>query len=589
MPKARTSKAGVEATPVEVAELRARLEEAEETLRAIRSGEVDGLVVSGPEGDKIYTLRGAEHPYRVLIEAMSEGALTISVEGTILYSNRRFSDMLQIPLERVIGSSLYDLVAPGGRQKLQALVQVSTVGRSRQEIDLRKGDGRSVPVYLSASSLAIEGVHAICVVATDLTERKRNEEIKRSEQALRARTHQQAVVAELGQLALEGTGLSAFMREAASVISQTLEAEYCFILELLPVGHELRLREGVAWKEGIADHATISTRPDSQWGFTLLSGQPVVVEDLRVEKRFNCPPLVHDQRVISGVTVIMHGKDRPFGVLGAHTTERRIFTEDDVNFLQAIANVLASTIERERDHDALLQNADRLQTLSRRLLNVQEKERRHLARELHDEIGQVLTAVQINLEAISRSSSAVDVAPRLEESIGMVERALGQVRDLSLDLRPSMLDDLGLVSALLWYAERQEQRTGIPTTFVADQMEMRLPADVETACFRVAQEALTNVARHARARHVEIRFRHHHGELELAIHDDGVGFDVDAARGRAVHGVSLGLLGMEEGVDLVGGNLRIVSGPAHGTTVQVFFPLHTAQPSYPAWAASPAL
>lgn len=112
MAKTRTSNAGVEACLVEVAELRARLEEAEDTLRAIRNAEVDRPVVSGPGADKIYTLRGAEHPYRVLIEAMSEAALTISVEGTILYSNRRFAEIVGTPLERVIGASFYDLLEP---------------------------------------------------------------------------------------------------------------------------------------------------------------------------------------------------------------------------------------------------------------------------------------------------------------------------------------------------------------------------------------------------------------------------------------------------------------------------------------------
>jgi signal transduction histidine kinase len=421
-----------------------------------------------------------------------------------------------------------------------------------------------------------------------------NSKFERSERALTARTRQQAIVAELGQRALEGTGLSIFMHEATSVIAQTLEVEYCFIQEVLPGGDEVLLREGVGWKEGLVGQATSSTGPDSQWGVTLLSGQPVVVDDLRVEKRFNYSLLLKASSVVSGVTVIIHGIASPFGVLGVHTTERRIFAEDDVYFLQAIANILASMIERERDHDALRQDTDRLQSLGGRLLNAQEKERRHIARELHDEIGQVLTAVQINLEAVGRSSSAIDLASRLEESICMVKQALGQVRDLSLDLRPSLLDDLGLVSALLWYAERQEQRTGIATKFAADQMEARLPADVEIACFRVAQEALTNVARHARARHVEIELRHHDSELELAIHDDGVGFDVNAARGRAVRGRSLGLLGMEEGVGLVGGNLRMVSrswspgapNSGHGTTVQAFFPLHKPRPAHPVGGSS---
>ena len=225
----------------------------------------------------------------------------------------------------------------------------------------------------------------------------------------------------------------------------------------------------------------------------------------------------------------------------------------------------------ERKH-----NEEMLATLSRRILEVQEAERRYIARELHDEIGQELTAVKINLQTIQQASNP-DV-PQLDESMSIIERALQQVRNLSLELRPSMLDDLGLIPALRWYISRTSQRSGVKMELIADIPEMRLPADVETTCFRVTQAALTNVLRHARATAVQVWLDAVDDSLELTIQDNGIGFDYAAARERAVKGSSLGLLSMEERATLAGGKIEVKSSPGHGAQIRVRFPNIYAQP-----------
>jgi signal transduction histidine kinase len=212
-----------------------------------------------------------------------------------------------------------------------------------------------------------------------------------------------------------------------------------------------------------------------------------------------------------------------------------------------------------------------LQVLSRQLLEAQENERRHIARELHDEIGQALTAVKINLQAAQRTPAAL--VSYLEDSTSIVDRTLQQVRTLSLDLRPALLDDLGLGVALRWYVDRQAQRAGFTVQFVVDPLEPRARPELETACFRVAQEALTNVMRHAQAQHVRIELRQSDAELHLLIRDDGKGFDVQTAQEQAEQGASTGLLGMQERVWLLGGQIKIESAPAQGTEIRVRFPL----------------
>jgi signal transduction histidine kinase len=215
----------------------------------------------------------------------------------------------------------------------------------------------------------------------------------------------------------------------------------------------------------------------------------------------------------------------------------------------------------------------RAQVFSQMLLEAQEAERRQLARELHDEIGQALTAVKINLQAVRQ---APDMQSRLEESIGIVERALEQVRNLSLNLRPTVLDDLGLVAAMRWYTNRQAQRAGLAIRFVAEAPRVQVSPAVEAACFRIAQEALTNIVRHAQASLVHVELRRGKVELQLVVRDDGCGFDVAAVRRRTSRGYSCGLLGMSERALLIGGQVEIRSKRGQGTEVNARFPLAPA-------------
>jgi PAS domain S-box-containing protein len=254
--------------------------------------------------------------------------------------------------------------------------------------------------------------------------------------------------------------------------------------------------------------------------------------------------------------------------------------KDAAGSLIGVVSCLQDITDRKKAEESLRESNDKLQLLSRRLVESQEMERRHIARELHDEVGQTLTVAELNLQAAMQSSRASRLTLRLKESLQAVERVLAQVRDLSLNLRPSMLDDLGLESALKWYINRQAALSGLHTTFQADALEERLDPVIETACFRIAQEALTNVVRHAHARTVTVTLRKQNGRLHLLIRDDGVGFDVEALREQALQGTSLGLLSMEERATLVDGRLELKSIPGQGTEVLAWFPLkwRTANP-----------
>jgi len=215
----------------------------------------------------------------------------------------------------------------------------------------------------------------------------------------------------------------------------------------------------------------------------------------------------------------------------------------------------------------------RLRLLSHRLLEIQENERRQLARELHDEIGQILTATKIDLDVIRRTKLPDELNQRLNDDISMLDTCLREVRNLSLELRPSILDDLGLVAALRWQLERFQQRVGFAGNLYTDGISERLDPAIETTCFRIAQEALTNIAKHAKAHHVEIEMKRRPSELTLTIHDDGDGFDIERATADAMENRSFGILGMQERASLFGGSFEFKSAIAKGTTVSVRLPI----------------
>jgi signal transduction histidine kinase len=226
--------------------------------------------------------------------------------------------------------------------------------------------------------------------------------------------------------------------------------------------------------------------------------------------------------------------------------------------------------ERVRAQRALQELANRLQQLSRSLLTVQEEERRHLSRELHDEFGQLLAAITLHLHA-AKSVAGVAAQSNLDESMALVQRAGAQVRSLALELRPTILETGGLDTTLRWLAEQHQQRTGTITEVVGHLGDV--PSDLAIACFRVVQEAMTNVVRHARAQHVWIELNQNDVRLELVLRDDGVGFDVTSTLDRAATGANLGLLGMRERVEILGGQLEIDSQPGRGTRIHISLPL----------------
>ncbi len=250
----------------------------------------------------------------------------------------------------------------------------------------------------------------------------------------------------------------------------------------------------------------------------------------------------------------------------------RAITDD--NGTTMYEGTVESITDRKQAEMGMLAAQQRLEALSRTLLKKMEVERHYIAHELHDEIGQALTAVKISLESLGASGEVFGTNGRLRESIAVIDGALAQVRHLSVNLRPAVLDDLGLIAALRWLVSSTTSKSGLEIHFHGnDEIDRDVSKGMATACFRVAQEAITNVLRHAKASVVMIKLERDGEELKLTVQDDGVGFDVKSAQARAARGESFGLLGMQERALLSGGTLLVESRSGEGCTITGYFPL----------------
>ena len=379
----------------ENARLRLRLGEAEETLRAIRRGEVDTVVVPGKKTDQVFTLEGAGHAYRVLIEAMNEGALTITADKMILYANQGFARMVKCPLEQVTGSSFRRFLSVADRETLRPLMKQAAQAGTMLQVELIAADGTRLPVQLSIRELARVGFErlTISMVVTDLTESLRTEEL------LRALTH--------------------------------------------------------------------------------------------------------------------------------------------------------------------------------RVVQVQETERGRVALELHDNITQMLCAVIFRSQALVDSMAARD-GPAKGEALKLrriVGQTAAEVERISQNLRPGVLDQLGLADALRAASTEFSSRTGVPVKLAEVRLTAPLPVATQLALFRIFQETMKNVEKHARAHRIDVGLKQAGDNIVLTITDDGVGFDAKQHAARRKGQGVLGLLAMRERATAAGGVLTVKSARRGGTEIMVRIPL----------------
>ena len=277
-------------------------------------------------------------------------------------------------------------------------------------------------------------------------------------------------------------------------------------------------------------------------------------------------PFLHD--IHSSITIPLAAEGETHGAIVLMHRHAAAIGDQELEFFETLGQQIGSAIQNAVLFAQVEDSRDRLRALSKRIVDVQEEERRHIARELHDEIGQMLTGINYTIERAILNPDIMDMQA-LREAQDLVRYLLQQVRDISLDLRPAMLDDLGLLPAIEWFLARYQTQTGVEVAFECSGSRKRYTPEIETAAYRIVQEALTNAARHAQVKEVRVRLYRERYRLHVQVEDDGLGFNVDEALNA---GASSGLAGMQERVQLLGGKLDILSGSAQGTTVSASLP-----------------
>jgi PAS domain S-box-containing protein len=470
-------------------------------------------------------LQASEARYRGLMEQAVDGIALADAQGRIQLVNSAFCALLGYTRDELLKLNLADTSPPAERAAFaQRASTVEKEGSIRFERTMMRKDGSTFPVDVVVGLTAGGLMQGI---VRDITERrKRDESLREAEERIRTLVEH----LQVGVL-LQGP-------EAEILLSNPKA------LELLGLSKEQLLGKSSLDPDWDVVHEDGSAFPGPN--------HPV-------------PQVIATNRPVRGVVM---GVYRP-------ATRDRVWLLVDAEPQLAADGALLRVICTFTDITRLRLAESGLRNLPRLLLAAQEEERRRVARELHDEIGQVLTAVKLNLQSLQRLPGA-SLGGQLAECVSSVDRGLSDVRNLAFALRPSILDDLGLAAALRWFVDREARAASIEGRLVIEPELPRLPSELEVGCFRVVQEAVTNVLRHSGARSFSVDVRRHDDHLQVSVGDDGKGFDTQAAQDPTRQGEAMGLLGMKERVSLLGGRLAIASTPGSGSEVRALFPLAAA-------------
>jgi PAS domain S-box-containing protein len=518
-----------------------------------------------------------------LIESSTDAVISTNQEGNVVFFSTGAERLLGYLRDEVIGQRvtlIYD-----NEERAKAVMRRMRQGGgtvSAFETILRAKDGSLIPVLISASILYTEDGQEAGTVgfSKDLRERKRAEE------ALKRFAHQQMAVASVGSAALRGGELQSLMDEAVRLTAEAMGTELCKVLKLDDSGDSLRLVAGVGWREGVVGAATVGTELDSQAGYTLSERGPIIVEDLRSETRFSGPPLLHDHGVVSGLSVPMVAGNLVFGVMGAHTTKRRGFSEDDIHFLEAMANVVTTAALRRQVEEELqraqasVMAAEKLAALGRLTAGVSH------------EILNPLTVINL---ALHRMLIDTDIDPEMTDDLQGMKDNSDRITKIVLDLidfarhRAPERDKIDLNEAVKRSLDLVEHDLKHKDITAELDLAEELPsvfADFDQLC-QVVLNLLTNAC-HATPEGGRIVVGTNAAQedgrrfVELRIEDSGDGVPPDAmdklfdpffTTKVEGEGTGLGLSICKGIVDAHRGTIRADSGPRGGAVFIVQLPL----------------
>lgn len=412
-------------------------------------------------------------------------------------------------------------------------------------------------------------------------------------QDLNKETHadeQQSALIRLGQLALSNISPAELMREAALLATHVSPAEYCLIWQLLDDKKNFLLMARSGLEDEHVTRIQLAVEPWSMKGYTLTSSHPVIVEDIHREKRFRTTSL---EEAVSAASILVGTVDQPYGVLEVFSRQVQAFSQNDLYFLQNIANIIGMTLHKVRDEEDLVTNNQKLQKelirvqymtpsghfewdryeIKNRLMESREKERLSLAQELHDVPIQDLYGLIYQLDDFKEVSAEEQSEKLLEEFKQTLHRVINSLRTICRDLRPPSLSPFGLEVAIRDHMEKFcDQNPNIQVKLELMRDQQVLSDGLRLSLFRIYQQAIHNVERHADATEVYVRFNWDEEMVILEVEDNGKGFEVPQQWMDLIHEDHFGLLGIAERVESIRGKLEIISAPGSGTLIRTLVP-----------------
>ena len=506
--------------------------------------------------------------FQAITDNANYGMAVADLSGHLLYVNENFAAVHGYAVDELLGE---DLAVLHSAEQMKTVREVNaTLMRDGKygptEVWHTRKDGMAIPMLMNGMVIPDDRGQPVFLATTaiDISARVR------AETALKVRERQQAIVATLGRQALASGDLDLLMADTVSSVTATLNIHLCGIAELRADGEGFVLRDMAGPGQRLAGWVAMSDDPAWQGRRALREARTIVVEGWEEEPGFGEPSMFRAAGVVSSVTVPIRGWGRPYGVLFACDNRQRAFDQDDVNFLEGVANILAHALERKQAEEALATSQERLRNLAARLHAVREEERAAIARDIHDQLGQALTGLKMDLSWLMRRLPVEQtVRERANSMQALLDSTVDSVRTISTQLRPPILDDLGLEAAVEWQTHEFSRQSGLGCSLDLRIGDRFVQGEHATAAFRILQEALVNVARHALARKVAVEVRIESDTLYLVVSDDGCGIG-DAALSSS-H--SIGLIGMRERAGALGGAVDIRRLRAGGTRVKLELPL----------------
>ena len=469
-------------------------------------------------------LREASERYQALVEQSIAGIYIVE-DGRFAYANPRLCEWLGYTYDELVGMESIELVVEAERQRLVELRARRDAGDTSvmtSTFPMLRKDGLVIHLAFDARMMELRGRRVIFGIAQDVTEREHARAL-----LLQAESHYRALVEQsiVGIYLLEGNALFYANPRLREMLGYHLDELTRHPLLKLVVEEDRHILEDIARRREAGETGPIAAQ------------------------------------------VTVRRKDGALVHIGLET---KII---DVAGAKATLGIVQDMSEHKRAHDALQRANRELRILSDRVLEVQEEERRRISRELHDDIGQSLVALDIGLHRLE-SGVAGPKRAILDECIAVAADVREKLREISVDLHPPHLDQLGLQDALRWLVSRHADLTGVPIECrFAGVDDLHIAPAVEAACYRICQEALSNATRHARARRITVDLEAGDGQLVARVADDGSGFDRAAQQDALLTSGSLGLISMEERARLAGGRFDVSSAPGTGTTVSAVFPM----------------